>query len=378
MTSRERVREALEHREPDRVPIDLGSMHTCIETYAYEPLKQHLQIALSRPTKTFTRDHVEPDEDLLEMFGVDTRYLRLNPPDGWKLELEGDNSFVDEWGVRWKKPADSLYFDPVGFPLEGACLADLECYRWPDPGDPGRTRGLRERAKRLYEETDKALCADTVGFGVFETAWVLRGIQNFLCDMAAEPDFALALLTKVAEIKIAMYEAFMEAVGDYVEVVLVSDDVGTQNGPMLSPNLYRKMVKPLEARLWSAIKGKTRAKLFLHSCGSVRALIPDFIEMGLDILNPVQPSAWQMDTAELKKEFGRHLVFWGAVDEQGALSRGTPEQVREEVRRRIRDLAPGGGYVLGPSHNIQADVSPENIVAMYRAALDLGGYPIRC
>ena len=377
MTSRERMRAALAHEEPDRVPIDLGSMHSCIESYAYQPLKQRLGFASGRPMRTFVRDHVEPDEDLLEMFGVDTRYLRIGAPDGWKLTMEGDNSFVDEWGTRWQKPEGSLYFDPVGFPLEGATIADLDSFPWPDPRDPGRTRGLRERAEELYQGTDYALCADTAGLGVFETCWMLRGLQNFLCDMVGDPEFASALLGRVATIKTAMYEEFVDEVGPYVEVVFVSDDLGTQTGPMISLESYQRLIMPHHRRLWAAVKGLTGAKLFLHSCGGVEPFIPDFIEMGLDILNPAQPAARGMDSAELKKKYGDRLSFWGAVDEQGPLSQGTPDDVWEEVRVRIRALAPGGGYVLAPSHNIQADTPPENIQAMYQAALELGSYPIR-
>jgi uroporphyrinogen decarboxylase len=378
VTSRERLRAALNHVEPDRVPIDLGSTHSCIESYAYEPLKRKLKMGLDRPMRTFVRDHVEPDEELLEYFGVDTRYIRIRPPAGWTLKMEPDNSFVDEWGTRWRKPESSLYYDPVGYPLEHATIDDLEDYPWPVPGDPARTAGLREQARKLYDETGYALCTDTVGLGIFETSWMLRGFQNFLCDLAGDQEFASALMARVCEVKIGMYRQLMAAVGEYLEVVFVSDDLGTQDGPMISLDLFRRMIRPHEERLWRDIKSRTRAKLFLHSCGSVRQFIPDLIEMGLDILNPTQPSAYQMDTAELKRQYGRNLVFWGAVDEQGALSRGTPEQVREEVCRRIHDLAPGGGYVLAPSHNIQADVSPENIVAMYRSALELGRYPIRC
>ncbi|MHB1414016.1 MAG: uroporphyrinogen decarboxylase family protein [Chloroflexota bacterium] len=377
LSHRERVRIALNHQEPDRVPLDLGSMHTSIETYAYGPLKQYLGIALSRPVRTFTRDHVEPDPELLELFDIDTRYLRAGPPDAWTMKLEADNSFVDEFGARWQKPPGSLYFDPVGYPLENATLADLDSYPWPDPHDPGRTRGLREKAKHLYETTDYALCLDTVGLGIFESCWALRGIQNFLCDLVAEPELAYALMGKMTDFKVALYADLMEAVGKCIDVVFVSDDLGTQRAPMMSLPVYRELIKPHQARLWGSIKAGTRAKLFMHSCGSVRAFIPDFVELGLDILNPVQPLAAGMNTAELKQEFGDRLSFWGAIDEQGTLSTGTPEQVREEVRRRIRDLAPGGGYILGPSHNIQGDVTPQNVATMYETARIIGRYPIQ-
>lgn len=377
LTSRERVQAALEHQEPDRVPVDMGSMHTCIETYAYEPLKRVLGFAPERPVRTFVRDHVEPDPELLERFGIDTLYVRIGAPDAWRLVIEQDNSFVDEWGAVWRKPEGSLYFDPVDFPMASASLGDVERWPWPDPKDPGRTRGLREKAKRLREGTDKAICLDTIGLGIFETAWMLRGIQNVLCDLMADQELAEAMFTKIADVKVGMYEQVLDEVGDLVDVVFASDDLGTQRGPMMSPSVFRKMLKPHEARLFGAIKARTKAKLFCHSCGGIRPFIPDLIEIGLDILNPAQPFAHEMASTDLKREFGQNLSFWGAVDEQSVLPRGTPEQVREEVRTRIRELGKGGGYVLGPSHNVQGDVPPENIVAMYDAAREYGAYPIR-
>jgi uroporphyrinogen decarboxylase len=372
MTSRERVIAALQHKEPDTVPFDLGSMHTSIETYAYGPLKEHLNIAVSKPVRTFVRDHVEMDDEVLSALQVDTRYVRIQPPDNWKLKLENDNSFVDEWGTRYKKPPGSLYFDPVSFPLADSSLDEIRKYRCPDPDDPGRVRGLREKARSLYEKTDFALCLDTVGMGTFETTWMVRGLENILCDMAAEPRVAEALLEKITEHKIQLFRNLLREVGEYIQVVFVSDDLGTQKAPMMSIDLYRKVLKPYQLKLWKTIKKLTNAKMFLHSCGSVLQYIPDFIEMGIDILNPVQPSAEGMNTDRLKKEFGNNLSFWGAIDEQTVLSRGTPGDVRNEVKRRIDDLAAGGGYVIAPSHNIQADVIPHNIVAMAQAAREYG------
>jgi uroporphyrinogen decarboxylase len=372
MTSRERVVAALNHKEPDAVPFDLGSMHSCVETYAYGPLKEYLNLAVSKPIKTFVRDHVEIDEEILDVLDVDTRYLRIQPPRNWKLEMEEDNSFIDEWGTRYKKPPNSLYFDPVEFPLADASIGDLRRFKCPDPDDPGRINGLREKAKHLYEDTGYALCLDTVGLGIFETTWMVRGLENILCDMAADTKFAHALLEKICEHKIALYRNLLQEIGEYIQVVFVSDDMGTQKAPMMSLELYRKILKPYQLRLWTAVKGFTKAKLFLHSCGSVSQYIPDFIEMGLDILNPVQASATAMETRRLKREFGEDLSFWGAIDEQTVLSVGNPDDVKHEVRKRIEDLAAGGGYVVAPSHNLQADVTPQNIVAMAKAAREYG------
>jgi len=375
MNSRERLLTALRHKEPDRIPIDVGGTPTGIEVEAYDRLKELL--GFNGETKTFVRDHVEIDEPLLERFGVDTRYIRIKPPKGFNLKIEADNSFLDYWGTRWKKPPSSLYWDMVEYPINEPTLDAVNSYQWPDPDDSGHTEGLRERAKELYESTDYALVMDMIGFGVFEHAWAMRGIENFLTDLLINQKFAETLLQRIADYQASLWNHVLDEVGDYVQVVITSDDLGTQIGPMVSPEVYRKLIKPAQRKVWQFIKGKTEAFLFLHSCGSIRKLIPDFIELGVDILNPVQAAAKDMDPKELKSEFGSDLSFWGGgCDTQGTLAFGTPEDVEEQVKRRISALAPGGGYVFNQIHNIQPQVPPENIVRMFEAALKFGGYPI--
>jgi uroporphyrinogen decarboxylase len=367
---------ALRHQEADRVPIDLGGGTTGIEVEAYDRLKPLL--GFQGQTRTFVRDHVEIDEPILQRFGVDTRYVRVGPPQGYRLQLDPDNSYVDIWGTRWRKPVSSLYYDMVEFPIKDATMDDLKRYRWPDPHDPGRTDGLRERARRLAEETDYAVVLDVTGFGVFEQGWALRGFENFLADLIAEPEFAEALIQGVADYQIALYDHVLAEVGPYVQVVMVAEDLGTQTAPMVSPKTYRRMIKPAQKRVWQFIKSRTDAQLFLHSCGSVRAFIPDLIEIGVDILNPVQVAATGMDPKELKAEFGKDLTFWGGgCDTQKVLTFGTPDEVEAEVRQRIAELAPGGGFVFNQIHNVQPQVPAENIVRMLDAALEYGRYPRR-
>lgn len=374
MNSRERMLLALRHQEPDRVPIDLGGSATGIEVEAYDTLKK--SIGFGGETKTFLRDHAEVDEAILERFGVDTRYLRIKPPGSYRQIIEKDNSYLDLWGTRWAKPATSLYWDMVDYPIKEPTMEALEKHPWPDPDDPGRTEGLRERARELYEKTGYALVVDMTGFGAFEQGWALRGMENFLMDIALYPKFAEALMQKVADYKVGLWGNILEAVGDYVQVVMEADDLGTQQGPMVSPESYRRLIKPAQRRVWQLIKSKTKACLFLHSCGSVRKFIPDFIEMGLDILNPVQVAAQGMDAKELKKEFGKDLTFWGGgCDTQGVLTFGSPEDVEEEVKRRISELAPGGGFVFNQVHNIQPQVPAKNILRMYEAVHKYGRYP---
>jgi uroporphyrinogen decarboxylase len=375
MTSRERILASLNHEEPDRVPLDLGGVATTIEAVPYNELKQYLGI--KSETELFLRDHVDPPEEVLKRLGIDTRYVRIKPPRNFKVQIDPDNSYLDEWGTRWKKPESSLYWDPVDYPLKDATIEDLETYNWPDPHDPGRTEGLREQAKRLREKTDYAVIADTPLLGIFESACVcLRGIERLMMDLILDKPFAEALFDKLADIHIEFLRHYLDAVGDLIDVIMVSDDLGGENGPLISPELYRDLIKPAQRRLWQFIKSNTEACLFLHSCGSISKFIPDLMEMGVDILNPVQVSAQDMDTKRLKEEFGDKLTFWGGVDTQRVLPFGSPEDVDREVRKRIADMATGGGYVLTAVHNIQAGVPPENICMMYDAARRYGRYPI--
>jgi len=375
MTPRERVLTSLNHEEPDRVPLDLGGLPTTIEAVPYNELKRYLGI--KGETRLFLRDHVDPPEEVLERFGIDTRYVRMKAPKNFRVQIDPDNSYLDEWGTRWKKPESSLYWDPVDYPLKDATIEDLETYRWPDPHDPGRTEGLREEAKRLRQRTDYAIVADMPLLGIFESACVcLRGIERLMMDLILDKPFAKALFDKVADIHIEFLRHYLDAVGEYIDVIMVSDDLGAENGPLISPELYREMLKPAQKKLWQFIKDNTKAYLFLHSCGSIPKFIPDLIEIGVDILNPIQVSAKDMDTKRLKEEFGDRLTFWGGVDTQRVLPFGSPEEVEREVKRRIGDTAPGGGYVLTAVHNIQAGVPPENICMMYDAARKYGRYPI--
>lgn len=371
MTSRERLRRALNHQEPDRIPIDFGGMQTTIEVLAYRQLLFHL--GLKEEIFVFTRDHVVPSETVLNMFSVDTRYIYYEPIKPGPL---APGTLFDEWGIGWRKKANGLYYEPFYFPLrEAKSVEDLKKHKWPDPPKE-RFTYWRERAEKLFEETDFALVGDVIGLGIFETAWALQGLDRFMINLCRHLPLVEALLDKVLEIKIQQYETYLDAIGPYIDVIDLSDDMGTQNGPLISPSLYRKLIKPRHKALIEAIKRKTQAKVFLHSCGAIYEFIPDFIEIGIDILNPVQVSARGMgDTARLKKEFGKDLVFWGgSCDSQHILPFGTPEEVRKETASRIEDFKPGGGYVFAPIHNIQPYVPPENVIVLFETAKEVGIY----
>jgi uroporphyrinogen decarboxylase len=375
MTHRERVLRALNHQEPDRTPLDLGSTRsTSIVVEAYENLNRYLGIQAE--TRIFSKwlHIVHPNEEMLRRFDIDTRSLSQGNPDQWRDISFADGSYQDEWGVVRSKPKDSLYYDLTMAPFQGEpTMAGLEKFSWPDSHDPGRCRGLAEEAKRLHGDTDYAIVLNMPG-GIVHQSQFMRGFEGWFTDLILNPSFFSALLEKICDLWIEMARDEFDAARDNFDLCFYGDDMAFQNGPMMSMDLYRKMIKPHHKRLFSYIKSRTPAKILYHTCGSVVHLIPDLIELGVDVLNPVQVSAKGMDTRKLKAEFGKDISFWGAIDTQKVLPFGTPEDVAAEVRQRIDDLGPGGGYVLCAVHNIQADVRPENICAMYDTSREYGVY----
>lgn len=375
MTPRERLLTALAHRQPDRVPTDLGGPVTGIAVKAYQEVLEYLGLEEDIIISDQKQQLALPSDEVLQRLAVDTRYLLPGAPQSWTLDIHEDetgHTYVDEWGITVRMPKENgYYFDMVAHPLADLDTADLAHYPWPDMRDPGYTEGLAERARDLYEKTDYALVTRNAG-SIFERAWNLRGLENFLIDMMTDEAFVHALMDKLLELNMAFLAEYLGAIGRYIQVVALSDDLGTQRGPMISPELYLRFVKPRQKELFAFVKERTDACVFFHTCGSVYRFIPDLIEVGVDALNPVQVSAAEMDTRRLKDEFGDRLSFWGAVDTQQVLPFGTPNDVREEVRQRIGDLGTNGGYVLGAVHNIQAEVPAENIVAMYEEAVASG------
>lgn len=375
MTHRQRVVTALAHKEPDRVPLDLGSNRaTTMTVGAYERLKAHLGIEADNVVVDRMQQIVAVDKRILKRFDIDVCGVRLGGPDqGGDVEV-GPYSYRDEWGVERVRPPGSYYYDLQRCPLAGPItLKDIVRYPWPDPHDPGRIRGLRQEVERLRRETDCAIVL-ALPAGFVHVSQYLRGFEDWFADLALEPRLAEALFDAVLEVNLAIMADALEEVGDLIDVAWTSDDVAMQRGPLLSPEMYRRTIKPRHRRVFDLIHSRTRAPAMYHSCGSLYAILEDLIEIGVDGINPVQVSAADMDTARLKREFGDRLIFWGGIDTQRVLPYGTPEEVREEVRRRIRDLAPGGGYVVNSVHNIQPDVPPENVCALFDSARDLGRY----
>jgi len=397
MTSRERVRATLSLEEPDRVPLDLGGINTTLMTGTYNNLKSYLGMG-ETPTRILSRiwQIVEPDEGMLQRFSIDTRYLfprgrksepqastRSEPSSGGQgtpasageAPRAGD-TFIDEWGITRKFVMH--YYEIAEHPLaEAETVEDIESYPWPDPAEQLDLTGLAERGRYLRDETDFAVVGYTGGASIFEMGWYLRGYEKLLVDMMIDKEMAHALFGKILEVRKKAAQMVLAETGEYLDVLQFGDDIATQEGPAFSPVLYREMVKPYQAELFGSVKEKYPVKIYYHSCGGVRDLVDDLIEIGVDALNPVQVQAKGMDTAELKRRFGGRVAFWGAIDSQHALPFGTPEDVRREVRKRIGDLAPGGGYVLAGIHNLQPDISPQNIEAMYDEGLKSGTYPIK-
>ena len=382
MTPRERVRRALAHQEADRVPVDLGSsIVTSITKAAYVPLMAHLGLTAGDVT---IHDEVQQlpylAEDLLRRFAVDTRMVQLPPAHVAGVEILDEDEYwamYDRWGSKLRMPkASPLYYDWVEFPIRDLTMEALDAYRWPEPDPPEVVATLRERAQWLHAQTDYALVGSgIIGGGIFEQPCRTVGLEQFMMAMVTDRPFAERLMDQVTDIYIESVDRYLEQVGEYIDVFTYWDDVSTQDGWMISPEAYAALVKPRQRRLFDAIRRRTNAKLFFHCCGAASELYPHLVEIGVDIVNPVQVSARGMDTQQLKRRFGRDLVFWGGgVDTQRVLPFGTPRELRDEVRRRIDDLAPGGGFVFAAVHNIQALVPPENIVAAFDAVAEFGGY----
>ena len=382
MTGRERLLVALNHREPDRVPIDLGSMQTGIHKFAYRDLVEHLGIDDEPAILDPIQQIVRPCEELLERFHVDVRYITPGPAADFRGSVVTNkrdgrlwHDLVDEFGIRWSMPDDQPYFmDITHHPLADASIDDLRDYPFPKGDDPGRFAGLRERALTLKKETPYAVVSTVAGV-VYEICWYMRGLQRWFMDMLQQPEFCEALLDQTLKFWMDFFRVFLDELSDVVDVIMIGDDIAGQQGPMFQPRFYRDVVKPRHKQLVQYIRSRTDAKIWYHTCGGCAEFIPELIDNGVDVLNPVQISAAGMDPAELKSRYGRQLSFWGgAIDTQHVLPTASPETVAKQVRRNVEIFKPGGGYVLGNVHNIQAGVPPENIVAMFDAAYQFGFY----
>jgi uroporphyrinogen decarboxylase len=374
MTSRERVETALSHETPDRVPLDVGGgQSTSLSIEAYERLKTHLGINAPSEFLNTTFRVARLDDATLARLGGDVRPVVLRTGSGpsgppARSQPGGPGVLLDELGVSWRQvPFEGgSYWEQVTFPLREATIGDLDRYEWPDGDDPWRYEGLAEEVERL-SRSDYALMGDCGYKSLWEPSFVLLGFERALMDLVGDEEFMEALLEKLFALVSKVTRRFLEITGPYLSVVRTADDLATQQSLMMSPATYRKVLKPFHRRYFELIRQYTDAKIFFHSDGNVVELLDDLIEIGVEVLNPVQVSAFA-DPGAVKKRFGDRLSFWGGIDTQTTLPRGTPEEVAEEVLLRVRQFGEHGGYVIGPVHNIQADVPPENILAMCDAA----------
>lgn len=382
-SSRERLLKALAHQEPDRVPLDLGSTQvTGIHAIAYHRLRQVLGLP---PAEAQICDHIQglvlPDTDVIERLGVDVRGLFPLNSHNWQVveQVDGEYwSYHDEWGITHRKPRkDGLYYSLWKVPLDQPELTihDIDRHPWPRLDDPRRMEGLRELAEDYHAAGYAVVLKDPFA-GLFEMAQRIVGMENLLVMMASNKTLAIGLFDRLAELKLAFWEMALPQLADVVDVISQADDYGTQLSQIISPRMFREQLKPR----WKIIFDRLRvlapnSRRFFHSCGNVRPLLPDYIELGVEILNPVHVRAAGMEPAALKHDFGDALVFWGGgVDTQGVLPNGTPQEVKDDVRRNIEALAPGGGFVFNTVHNIQPDVPAENLAALYEALAEYGIY----
>jgi len=377
MTHRERVLTALSHQEPDRVPMDLGGcLASSIVGRGYPELRRELGLPVHEGDETLRYVGTAAiEEDVRQALDVDI----LHAPNAFgtsdAVQIISGNAFVDEWGVRWHRPEGGHYYvERAPFEDDGT-VAAIEGHDWPTAGQLANTKGLAEQIGRMREETDYAISLELRG-RVLSIGQFLRGFGNWMTDIGDGGPSVEALLEHTTTLQMQANEMILGEVGHLVDIAYTSDDLGGQGGPLVSPRCFQQLLRPHFARIWADIRGKTSAKLMHHCCGSVRAFIPDFIELGVQVLNPIQVSAADMEPARLKAEFGENMCFWGGVDTRQVMPRGSVEEVREEVRRRIGEMARGGGYILAAVHNLQPEVPVANVVALYRAGSEIGRYPL--
>lgn len=360
---------ALARKKPDRVPLDLGgSFVSTLNHKSYASLRQALGLSgLGRMLHERTQS-VHVDEDVRQLLGVDVIGLYERSPGPATEKPAADGVLVSEWGIPYRRAADGDgHYTLAGHPLKEARLADLDTYPWPDPLAPARYAGLTEEARALAGG-DYAVVGNVGWPEIFGMAWYLRGFENFMMDLLTDKDMAHAVLRHVTDFNVTRYTRFLELAGEHIDALYFGDDLGAQDGLFISPATYREMIKPYHAELFEVIRANSKSHILFHSCGSIAPIVGDLIDIGIDIVNPVQVTAKGMDTVALKKRFGAQVAFWGAIDSQHILPTGSPAEVQSEVRRRIAELGSDGGYVVAATHVIQADVPAENVLAMCEEA----------
>nr|NQU90115.1 hypothetical protein [Bacteroidota bacterium] len=371
MTSRERILKTLDHSEPDKIPYDLsGTTVTAITKTAFINAMKLRNLPCDFTMHDDIQQIVVPSKQVLDYLDVDT--VRLGPPRVYNIEEKAIKkgktiSYLDEWGITWSMNTESdFYFNEnTAYPLQNAkTIEDLKSYDFPNPDHTVDFGILRKEL--IVIPDDKALVVDRNCAGLFEMAFRIRGYENFYMDLATSVKMAEYLIDKILEVKMRYWDRVLSFAGKRADIIAECDDLGTQQSLLVSPDMYRGILKPRQKKLLSFIKSKApQAKIFFHSCGAISEIIPDLIDVGVDILNPVQTNAVGMNAENLKKEFSKDICFWGGgVNTQETLPHGTPQQVKDNVKKSAEILAEDGGYVFSAIHNIQADVPAENFWAM--------------
>jgi uroporphyrinogen decarboxylase len=375
MTHRERVLTALDHSEPDRVPVDLWGSASRICNDLYFKIVEKQGWKELGPCVKASRSGDYVDYRISNLIDSDFRHTNIGHPKYFKKYTDEKGNNINEWGFGTKEIAG--HPTATYYPLAGAEESDVEKHKWPFVEDPARIAGLREQVEDWHINTDYCITSTTAVSGLMiDICPYLRGFNQFFMDLHLDPSFAHKLIGKVTDVITQLYLYYLEPIGQYLDWVEFSSDHGMQDRPLVSVELYRKFFKGPYARLFREVrKAAPSAKIFMHSCGSVRELIPEFIDMGVDILNALQPKAAGMDSFELKKEFGSELVFHGGLDIQGGIT-GSVEEAVEEAKRRIQAFAPGGGYIFAPANHFMEDVPMDNFFALYKTALNSGIYPL--
>jgi len=382
MNRRECFEATVNHREPERVLVDFGKHFGSFHRLAYENLKAYLK---DTPVESETRvlDRMAqiavPDEAICQRLGLDFRWVVPNWVGVRDIEIDGVRGYFDMWQTPHKWTDIGNYYAIAGQPLgqQNLTIADVEAFAWPDPHDPAMFAGLAEQAKEWYENTDYVVGADGIKVGILQTSAQLRGYDKLFMDFALDPELAHALLSRISGLINEMYREYLKAVGPYVQVVCITDDQGTQSSLMISPEMFREFIKPYLKTQIGTIKETAEVKVLMHCDGAILPIMADLIEIGVDIINPIQTVVKGFeDTRALKAEYGDRICFHGAIDVQQVMPNATPGEIRQEVARRIHDLGPEGGYILAPCHNINIDIPVENVVAMFEAAQTYGRYPL--
>lgn len=360
MNARERVLTAIDHHQPDRLPIDIGGTGV-----SSAPLELQARMRAILGLRADPNPYLNYfDNALQEYFGCDLRQIGLRGPRHAATRTDEKGRRLDEWGVH-------DYNDSASNPLRYATVEDLKTYPWPDPYDPGRIAGLKEQAKYLHEETPYAIAANAPAHGLFEGGCRLRGYDTFMLDFGANPDFVRAFFDCLLDLQLKLVDVYMGEIGAYIDIIWLGDDVCTQRGPYISPRMYRQFVKPYFTEYIRRIQKYTRARIMHHCCGACSVLIPDYLEMGIEILTPTQPEADGMQPERIKGLFGEKITFHGGIGLQNLLPHGQAAEITAQVQATARTLGQGGGYILAAAHTVPDDVSAESVITMLEAARDL-------